>query len=314
MSAPPDAFVAACIVTYRREAELRRLLDHLATSGPELGAVVVVDNAALEPPGAGAPQRPAGASFAFACVPSANLGPGAGWKRGMEEAMRLWGRPLTHFWLLDDDVVAGGEMLSRLLVGMEKARAEVAVPLITDSAGRLWGIPEPAAPALRKEIRRAKTPVEAVERLGSEPLEFCWASGTCVLVSRLAVEKAGMPRTDFRILGEDLEYSMRLAAHARGVFLPDVTAPHLPGAPATPEDRAAATLRHRAKFRALLQNLSFLAVRSPHSRHLWRYVPANYLRFFRTEGVSLTTLAQACGALWHGALRRRPAGWRDPAR
>lgn len=308
-----NPFVAACIVTYRRDAELARLLAGLADCGPALGAVIVVDNAAADRGSVSAAAVP-GAQFQFIALGSENSGPGAGWRRGMEEALVRFADRLTHFWLLDDDVVASRETLDRLLSGLATARAEVAVPLITDRAGRIWGFPEPVDPVLRETIRRSRTPAEAVELLGRAPLEFCWASGTCVLLTRTAVERVGLHRTDFRILGEDLEYSMRLSAQVRCVFLPDVTVPHLPGEPVGETDRAGTEERHRAKFLALLQNLSYLAFHSPHSRHLWRYLPGNYRRFFRTEGLSPATVAAAAAALWHGAIRGRPAGWRDAVR
>ena len=106
------------------------------------------------------------------------------------------------------------------------------------------------------------------------------------------------------MLGEDLEYSMRVASTLGGVFTAAVTVPHQPPAPDPRTARAA----HRRKFLALLQNLSYLSFHSPHRAHLRSYLAGNFKRYARTEGFAPGTLWDGWCAFYQGALWRQPAG------
>ncbi len=81
--------------------------------------------------------------------------------------------------------------------------------------------------------------------------------------------------------------------------------PHLPPPPANP---AGAKRSDYVKFCSLLQNLSYLAFHSPHSRHMKRYLPGNFRRFFRTHSPPARTLRDAAACFWNGAVRGQPAG------
>src|SRR5690606_31506516 len=115
----------------------------------------------------------------------------------------------------------------------------------------------------------------------------------------------GFHREDFWILGEDLEYAMRLAGQTRAVFTCRVSVPHLPPPPTDP---AAARRSDYVKFCSLLQNLSYLAFHSPHSRHMKRYLLGNFRRFLQTHRLTPRTLRDALACFRNGAIRGEPAG------
>ena len=288
--------VVAVIVTWRRERELERLLASLEKSSIPLHGCVVMDHAGT------LPEEFAGRSFPVRIVQDvSNPGPGAGWANGSRIAREFFGT--SDFWYLDDDVVIPPDTLEILL--REKGGATAICPLLEDSAGKLWGFPEPVAKWQRRQIRLAGTPAEALRLLGPGPHPFCWATGACLLVAQEAVGRVGFHRQDFWMLGEDLEFSMRLAAGGGAVFTCLAVVPHLP-----PEssDVAAAKKSDYRKFCSLLQNLSYLSFHSPHSRHMWRYLPGNFRRFFRTHGVQATTARDAATCFIEGAVRSYPAG------
>jgi len=183
-------------------------------------------------------------------------------------------------------------------------------PLLEDDAGRLWGFPEPVSKSDRKKIRAAATPADALRLLGPGPHPFCWATGACILVDGAAIETTGLHRGDFWMLGEDLEFSMRLAATGRAVFTCLAAVPHLPP---EPPDKAEARRTDYRKFCALLQNLCFLSFHSPHSRHMWRYLPGNFRRFFRSHGMSPATIRDAATCFVQGAVCGHPSGHRSGA-
>ncbi len=131
-----------------------------------------------------------------------------------------------------------------------------------------------------------------------------------MLYTRQAFETLGFFREDFWILGEDLEFSMRVASLLGGVFTAAVAVPHLP----PPAKTAAVRTSHRLKFLALLQNLSYLAFHSPHRAHLRSYLAGNFKRYVRTEGWAPGTLWDGWCAFYEGALWKQPAGTAAGAR
>ncbi len=297
--------IAAVIVTYRRPLELRRLLMSLAAGTERPILTVIVDNAG-DDPDAAMPLAESALPGLWVPIPG-NPGPGAGWKRGMEIALEQLGQ-VDFFLLLDDDVVIPPEALAGLVQAAhrgEQRTAGAVAPLLEDADRRLWAFPEPRRPEQRLEIRKAGTPADCLQRLGPGPHPFVWCTGACVLVSGAAVATCGFPRTDFQMLGEDLEYSMRIASQFEAVFTPGIAVPHLPPPPREGTDALRAD---RFKFLCLLQNLAYLAFHCPHSAHLRSYLAGNYRRWFRTHGWSLRNLSGALATFRAGAFHGQPAG------
>jgi GT2 family glycosyltransferase len=288
--------VAAAIATYRRPAELTRLLRSLAASDPPLdGGIFVADNASETG------VRDLCGTLGARWLPRENSGPGPGWNTAARAALE--DSAITHLLVLDDDVVPGPETTSLLLGALGGKGA--AAPLLFDGKDRLWAFPEPREKGLRPAIRRVHSPSECMDLLGAEPHPFTWATGACMLYTKRAFEEAGGFREDFWMLGEDLDLSMRVASSHGGVFTAAARVPHLPPSPAEP-----AAAGQRRKFLALLQNLSYLSFHSPHSAHMRSYLAGNFKRYVLTEGVSPAALRDAWRAFADGALRARPSGAR----
>ncbi len=289
---------AAVIATYRREAELARLLEGLAGSTTPPDEVIVADNAA-SPQTAALCQR----HGAIWLPQQSNAGPGPAWNAALKQALSA--PHCRQVLVLDDDVVLAPQAVEHLASALLQSGAGACAPLLYDQEERLWGFPEPVAPDLRRTIRRVHTPSECLAALGSGLHAFTWATGACMLYTRRALEQCGLFREDFWMLGEDLELSMRVAASLGGVFTATVSVPHLPP-PAT--DPAAAKISGHLKFLSLLQNLGVLSFHVPHHAHMPRYLAGNYKRFFLTAGLSPASLREAGACFWHGAVRGRPAG------
>jgi rhamnopyranosyl-N-acetylglucosaminyl-diphospho-decaprenol beta-1,3/1,4-galactofuranosyltransferase len=293
--------VIAVIVTHRRPVELERLLRDLADSEVPVGGCVIADHA---PDGTVAALA---GQFPFEIIvreDASNPGPGAGWANAARTALDRF-PAAKSLWYLDDDVTIPPQALGTLLTEKEKAGAESIAPLLEDAGGQLWAFPEPEELPLRPRIREARTTAQARALLGDAPLPFCWCTGACYLVDRSAIERLGFHRTDFWLLGEDLEYSMRLSAQSRAVFTCLVSIPHLP--PSAP-DSSSAVRSDYVKFCSLLQNLSYLAFHSPHSRHMKSYLPGNFRRFLRSHRPRPRALRDALACFGNGALRGEPAG------
>ncbi len=283
--------LVALTVTHRRPKELERLLKSLEASSRPPDLCVISDHA---PDGSTAQIAERSGLKVKVLEDPTNPGPGAGWSNS---AMGLEGADLLF---LDDDVVLPPDGIAKM-VGLLSDMGAVA-PLLEDAGGLLWGFPEPTLRDQRKLIRQAKTPADALALLGPGPHSFCWCTGACVLVSEKLYRSIGPHRRDFWMLGEDLEFSMRAAAAGRAVFTCEVVVPHLP--PLGPPSPTSGYI----KFCSLLQNLSYLSFHSPHSQHMTRYLPGNFLRFFRTHSWSSKTLHDAWTCFSGGVIHAEPAG------
>ena len=284
--------VVTVTATYRRPAELQRLLDSLGKSTVPLHGIVITDNA--DDAATRTLVEKAGARYV-----SAPGNPGCGAGLALAEAAALAAFPeLTHVWILDDDVVVEPETLGTLLA----AGAGSACPQAADARGGLNWFPGLLDRAKFDILRRAETPDDYLRICGPSPEPFSWATGVALLVARPILEKAGLHRGDFWVRGEDLDFSLRCTQAAPGVYVPTARVAHLPpGGGLVVDD-----FPERMKHAAMLQNAAFLSARTSHGRRLIRHVPGNSFRHLRRFG--LAAFADVVRATWLGAVRGLPAG------
>ena len=298
MNGNPPVQVAVVSATYRRPRQLARLLASLPAEEQALAGVVIVDNGAAVETLTLANQARVPVRV---MTPGRNLGCGGGVAVGLREAFR--DPAITHAWIFDDDAHALPGALGALLAGLAVGRADAAVPLVVDGAGRVGWFPGPLEQPAWSVIRTpGMTPAWFRERCGTSVLSWAWAPWPSLLVSRRAVDAVGVPRDDYWFQGEDLEWTLRLTARFRGVLVPAAECRHLP--PPTPDQPE----RARLKQAAMLQNNLHTATRLPHGRRLLRHAPGNLLRFLWAERSSLQAVSLAIHAHWFGVVRGSPAG------
>jgi GT2 family glycosyltransferase len=290
--------VVAVINSFHRPALLRRLLASL-DSLPELGGGVVVVSA--DDAATAAVTR----EFSIVhrtLVPPKNLGGGASIAEGMRVALE--DAAATHFLLLDDDTELLPDTLSQLLSAMGNFGASEAVPLVVDPAGHVRWFPGLVDRRKFQIIQRSGlTPPEFIRECGAEPVEFTWTPWPILLVARSAVDRLGVPRSDFCFMGEDLEYTLRLSWRAPALLVPAAVGRHLPpGSKRGPEAYYIDCLH--------LQNLSYIAWWLPHGARVRRHLPGAIWRFLRGENFGARRVRDLLRALWQGGVRGRPGG--DP--
>ncbi len=286
--------VVTVTATYRRPAELQRLLDSLGKSSVALHGVVIADNA-------DDPETRAVVERNSAHYVAAPGNPGCGGGLAIAEQTAMSAFPdLTHVWVLDDDVVVEPDTLGILLAAM--AEAGSACPQAADARGHLNWFPGLLDPAKFDILRRASTPGDFLRICGSAPEPFSWATGVALLVARETLEKAGLHRGDFWVRGEDLDFSLRCTNVAPGVYVPKARVAHLPpGGGLVVDD-----FPERMKHAAMLQNAAFLSARTSHGRRLIRHVPGNSFRHLRRFGPG--AFMDVVRATWMGAVLGLPAG------
>jgi GT2 family glycosyltransferase len=168
--------------------------------------------------------------------------------------------------------------------------------------GSLGWFPGLLDPEKFRVVKKRQTPLEFVARCSSAPIPFSWSQGIALLVTRSIIDRVGFHRDDFWVRGEDLEFSLRITAIARGVYVPSARVAHLP--PAIAIDTS-----EYAKHRAMLQNLAYTAIRLKHGRRLLRTLPGNWVRFLRTWKYKPRAFYDMIAVAWAGAILAQPAGF-----
>jgi len=292
---PSDAREVTLVsVTYRRAELLDRML-HAVRSGSLIpGAAIIVDNgddAATR--GVVAHHSP----WANLVLAGANLGVGGGLALGIRQALEH--AEVQRIWTLDDDAIPDPGCLCSLVRVAQATKAGLVVPCITDHTGRLSWLPGFTDRKLFRAAQGAEPATWAPKCTETAP-RVRWATGISWLLSRQAIEEGGLPRTDYLMLGEDIEYTLRIARSTGGRLATGAVVAHLP------PDHAAMPGSHEIKFCALLQNLAYTGTRLPGARFLLRAVAADLRRCIRTFGWGM--LPFAVQAVWNGALLGQPAG------
>jgi GT2 family glycosyltransferase len=188
-----------------------------------------------------------------------------------------------------------------LLAAIWAENADAAHPLTTDGEGRLSWFPGLLDRQKLQAAREHPKPCDFVTHQGSLPTPFSWSQGIALLITRRVLEELGPHRTDYWVRGEDLEFTLRITAHHRGIYVPTARVQHLP--PASSNDPTAEYPKHIA----LLRNLAYTSLRLKHGRRIARTLPGNWLRFLRTWGFSPRALMAILTATLRGLLKG-PAG------
>jgi rhamnopyranosyl-N-acetylglucosaminyl-diphospho-decaprenol beta-1,3/1,4-galactofuranosyltransferase len=203
-----EQHVVAVVVTFNRLRLLRRLLDVLRRT-PGLAEVVVVDNASTDGTGDWLAALPAEGVRVHPVRLPVNSGGAGGFHAGLRTALD---RGADLVWLMDDDGVPEDACLATLLarrVGREFVGPAV---LAEQDPSRLcFPIRLPG----RASVVHQMSEVEAAARDGLIPDVVIPFNG--VLVTRELVERIGLPREEFFVWGDDVEYLWRARRQGAGI-------------------------------------------------------------------------------------------------
>jgi len=289
----------ALVVTYRRPQELRRLITSLLQGHLVPRRIVVVDNCPAQE------ALEVCRSFGGICHHIA-VGRNAGVGEGFNIGLRfLASDPPEFVCALDDDCVMANETLQALVKALNSSsQVSFAAPLISDGSGNPTARPGFARKSDTAAFKSAGS-WQVLQKLHGSPL--FWATGVCLLYRYRDAVDAGSYRDDFWMLGEDVEFTLRLSKASPGQLVGEEAA-HLPPAKTSPslmDDKVA-----YVKFLALITNLSYFAARLPHGRRELPSLPKLVGRFLITAPrfSGATKLIDATRAVWLGAARGKPAG------
>ena len=192
--------VQAVVVTFNRLAMLQRLVPRLReTAGLE--RILVVDNASTD--GTGAWLAGLGDERVRHVSLATNTGGAGGFHHGLDWAIRE-GADLV--WLMDDDGVPAPDCLDRLLARVERDGLDFCGPAVLaeqDPSRLCFPIRLPGGTRVVHDMAA----VEGAARDGLIADVVIPFNG--VLVTRELVERIGLPREEFFIWGDDVEYLWR---------------------------------------------------------------------------------------------------------
>ena len=300
-----EARVCAVVVTFKRQELLRECLAALQNQTRRPDEILVVDNNS----GDGTLEMVRAEFPGVTLLPLATNSGGAG---GFNSGMAWAHEHLFDWtWVMDDDGRPDANCLERLMQSGERLGAAVYGPICVrpDDRSKL-SFPVP----LGDEFGASATTVKELENAGDENgVLRGWASFmNGILVSREVVAKAGLPRAEMFIWGDEVEFAKRIKKHGFDLFsVPAAIHVH-------PQDRIPwqNVLRPQWQVYAgkldwkafcLFRNTGFLAKhygRGKGASVLFRYA-VYYLVMKRFDVRSWRFFMQAYSAGWRGDFRRK---------
>lgn len=192
--------VAAVVVTFNRLTDLQRCIDSLRRQSYPLSSLVVFDNGSTDGTAAWLSQQPDVSTI----LNKENLGGAGGFHHALKHA---YAQHFDWFWLMDDDCSPADDCLERLLsIDHKETYAGLAPTVYEDGE----------IPATHRANLTYTPNLDTVQRPltygGSDAAiaEIDYASFVGLLLPYRSVAAIGLPRSDFFIHYDDVEYSLRL--------------------------------------------------------------------------------------------------------
>jgi len=195
--------VCAVIVTYNRKDLLRECLNAVLSQTCPPDHVLVVDNASTD----GTPEM---LKAEFPQVEVLRLPENQGGAGGFHEGMkRAYEMGFEWLWIMDDDAFPEKDVLA--LLSRYFSQAEVLVPLQRNVGGSLYGV----------GYWKGRYVSAFVEEKAS-PFRIEMFAFVGPLIHREVLQKVGLPRKEFFLQFDDVEYALRIReAGLRVLCVPD---------------------------------------------------------------------------------------------
>jgi rhamnopyranosyl-N-acetylglucosaminyl-diphospho-decaprenol beta-1,3/1,4-galactofuranosyltransferase len=205
--------VCAVVLTRNRKQLLLECIEGLRAMTVPLTRTVIVDNASSDGTEEVLRERGLLDDATVYVRLERNLGSAGGYAKGVEVARD---QPADWIWIMDDDAEPRREALERLLAAPEAAdpgTAAMASAVVGPS-----GEPDLLHRGLFRRFLQA-LPAESYRAGGHPVLGF--SSFTGLLVRTEVAQGIDLPRADFFIWGDDVEYSVRIRSRGRIHLVPE---------------------------------------------------------------------------------------------
>ena len=218
--------ICAVVVTYNRKALLEECLTALLDQTRPLDEIIVIDNASTD----GTEDL---VKAQFPGVTYVKLARNTGGAGGFHEGMKLaFEKGHDWIWVMDDDSIAMADALEKLTRSqvMDEERVCALASAVFQPGGDIFlGTRRLLnGRSLTKwafELEKHSVPVE---RYADAHFEIDTGSFVGFLVRRETIEKVGLPRKEFFIYWDDVEYSLRIRKVGRIITIPSSKIVHKP--------------------------------------------------------------------------------------
>ena len=196
-----NTIVYAVIVTYNRLDMLKQCLEAVINQTYKSLTVVVVDNASTD--GTGEYIKSLKNNKIIYINTGKNSGGAGGFNRGIKEAYL---KGAKWIWVMDDDVIPAPNALEELMNALKVVKPQKTSFLascVYSPTGESMNTPG-------VDLRSKNGYPFWYEHLDKGLVKLNAATFVSILINGMAVEKCGLPCSDFFIWGDDTEYTKRL--------------------------------------------------------------------------------------------------------
>jgi rhamnopyranosyl-N-acetylglucosaminyl-diphospho-decaprenol beta-1,3/1,4-galactofuranosyltransferase len=207
--------VCAVVVTFNRRDLLEECLTAVSGQARPADRVIVIDNASTD--GTAGLVRERFPEADLVTLPE-NVGSAAGFADGIQRALD---GGADWVWTLDDDTIPEPEALARLLDAAEQLAHQRPVALASKVVWTDGGLHP-----MNYSTPRVQRMDDFVWSVESGYVEIRYTTFISLLVSAGACRRHGLPRKDFFIWSDDIEWTARLLREERGFLVPGSVALH----------------------------------------------------------------------------------------
>lgn len=232
--------IAAVVVTFNRLELLKGCIDSLRRQTIAPDAIIVVNNGSSDGTEAWLQQQPD-----LILINQGNSGGAGGFYTGIKEAHE---KGYEWIWVMDDDCVASKNCLATMLTSLQSNNVLCVAPIVVDKEGktdtRHRGCFDfsPEAPSIYVPI----------DEHNDADILVDFASFVGLMIHSDAIKEIGLPKKEFFIHNDDVEYCLRLSRISKVLVSVKAKIHHLENATATGVRR---TFLHKVNYRTPFNQL-----------------------------------------------------------
>jgi rhamnopyranosyl-N-acetylglucosaminyl-diphospho-decaprenol beta-1,3/1,4-galactofuranosyltransferase len=203
--------ITAVVVTFNRLALLKECISGLKRQTVPVQEIIVVNNGSSD-----GTDVWLSAQEGLRVVTQENLGGAGGQHTGIGVAIE---HGADWLWLMDDDAEPFPEALEKLLPFLDQDLVAAAACSVIDNDGKVSFVHRGVFDYRRLTADFGCRPTAAAEyEKSSFPIGYATFVG--IIVNRKAIDKVGLPKKEFFLHFDDIEYSLRLGNYGRIILVP----------------------------------------------------------------------------------------------
>jgi rhamnopyranosyl-N-acetylglucosaminyl-diphospho-decaprenol beta-1,3/1,4-galactofuranosyltransferase len=204
--------VAAVVVTFNRLALLKECIAGLRSQTVPVQHIIVVNNGSSDGTDSWLAEQQG-----LIVVTQANLGGSGGQYTGIGKAME---EKADWIWLMDDDAEPYPDALEKLLPFLDAGKVAAAACSVIDNAGGLSLVHRGQFDYRQLTAEFGCQPIPAGD-YARQSLPVGYATFVGIIVNSRAIERIGLPKKEFFLHFDDIEYSLRLKNYGSILLVPE---------------------------------------------------------------------------------------------